>query len=162
MTAPFEVPEACDDDPPSRQDGVDEWHHRHLDAANMRAQDEPWADVAEYLRVAEQTVRNYTSIAGWKALVAYYRAAWRVYRIEQSNEETLDVVLEYKPKVLRALAKQAKAGSSYAAAEFLRAIGFTQKNAALAELLAHKEVGPTQEDGGDITVDRTIDLGDES
>jgi len=159
MTVPFEVPEACDD-PPSRRDGVEEWHQRHLDAANLRAQGESWAEVADYLGVAEQTARRYTNVDGWKALEAHFRAAWRQYRVEECDEKTADVVLEYKPKVLRALALEAMDGNAQAAADFLRAIGFTPKNAALAEVLAQEAAGPSN-GGGDITVDRGLDLGDE-
>lgn len=140
---------------PERRDGVEEWHRRHERAALLRAQDLTWGEIADEIGVVESTAVSYTKLPGFEELVAHLEAIVREKRVEQSDLETLEVICEYKPQVLEALAETAvEDGDAYAAAQFLEAIGFTQRNAALAELAALEETGGS---GGDIIVDAEVD-----
>jgi hypothetical protein len=146
---------------PERRDSVDEWHQRHERAALLRAQDLSWEEVAEEIGVTPGTARNYTDIDGFEDVISHLEAVVRQKRIEQSELETLEVVTEYKPKVLEALAEAALGGDDgdpdpHAAEKFLKAIGFTQKNAALAEVLAGQKQSASDETG-DIIVDRSLE-----
>lgn len=146
---------------PKRGDDVDEWHTRHKRAALYRAQDWTWPEIAEQLDCARTTVQDYTKIDGFHALVTHLEAVVHRERLKRSDLETFEIVVEYKPKVLRALAEAAIGEEGErdprAAAKFLRAIGFYDKNKALGELQARQQLDGGGDDGGTIVVDTTLE-----
>lgn len=146
---------------PKRGDDVDEWHSRHKRAALYRAQDWTWPKIAEQLDCARTTVQDYTKIEGFDVLVAHLEEVVRRERLKRSDLETFDIVVEYKPKVLRALAEAAIGEEGErdpkAAAQFLRAIGFYDKNQTLGELQARQQLDDAGDEGGTIVVDTSLE-----
>lgn len=69
-------------DAPAREDGKD-WISRHHRAAQMRARGVRWSEVAQALKIHENTACGYTSIGGFSELVAYYRERHFNAEVEQ-------------------------------------------------------------------------------
>lgn len=134
---------------PERGDGRD-WHPRHIEAAIRRAEGEQWDTIADELGVSYGTARNYAGLEGFDELVEFYVAQLARAKFRAIERECVELVVHGKAAALATLVGAAAEGNVDAAVKFLEAIGFVEKNRALAKFQAtQSQVGG---DGGPKTL----------